>query len=130
MDSCFSMYKQMFTWAYQFSYSLDGLARYFVAHDRLRKHWQKLLGDRLIEVEYEALVSDQENQTRQLLDRLGLAFEPACLDFDKNTAPSKTASSVQVRSGIHTASVKRWKRFERQLQPLKEHLEGAGIKVE
>lgn len=130
MDSCFSMYKQMFTWAYQFSYSLDGLAQYYVAHDRLRKHWQSLLGDRLIEVEYEALVSDQENQTRNLLDRLGLEFEPACLDFDKNTAPSTTASSVQVRSGIHTASVQRWRRFENQLLPLKEHLESAGIEVE
>ncbi|NNK31752.1 MAG: tetratricopeptide repeat protein [Xanthomonadales bacterium] len=130
MDSCFSMYKAVFTWAYKFSYSLDGLGQYFVAHDRLRRHWQDVLGDRLIEVEYESLVTDQETQTRRLLDRLGLEFEIACLEFDKNRAPSTTASSVQVREKVHSGSVHRWKRFERQLQPLRDHLESAGITVD
>jgi tetratricopeptide (TPR) repeat protein len=130
MDSCFSMYKQVFTWAYKFSYSLDNLGRYYVAHDRLSKHWRELLQGRLIEVEYESLVSDQENQTRMLLDKLGLEFEQACLDFDKNETASATASSVQVREKVHNRSVNKWKRFADQLQPLREHLESAGIKVE
>jgi tetratricopeptide (TPR) repeat protein len=130
MDSCFSMYKQVFTWAYRFSYSLDGLGRYFVAYDRLRKHWQTILGDRLIEVEYEALVADPEGQTRRLLDRLGLEFEQACLDFDRNKTPSTTASSVQVRKKVYRSSVNKWTRFARQLQPLRDHLERAGIQVE
>ncbi len=130
MDSCFSMYKQVFTWAYRFSYSLDDLGRYFVAHERLRRHWREVLGDRTIEIEYESLVTDQEGQTRRLLDSLGLAFEPACLEFDKNKAPSTTASSVQVRDKVHRGSVNRWKRFEQQLQPLREHFEKAGIRIE
>lgn len=130
MDACFSMYKQVFTWAYKFSYSLDWLGRYYIAHDRLRRHWQTLLGDRMIEVHYETLVSDPENQTRRLLDRLGLDFEEACLDFDKNRAPSTTASSVQVREKVHSGSVNRWMHFSRQLQPLKEQLESAGIEIE
>ncbi|MCH5374194.1 MAG: sulfotransferase, partial [Planctomycetes bacterium] len=130
MDACFSMYKQVFTWAYKFSYSLNDLGRYYVAYDRLRKHWQSLLGERLIEVQYESLVTDQEGQTRRLLERLGLEFEPACLDFEKNTAPSATASSVQIRSKIHSGSVARWKRFEKQLGPLRDHLVSAGIAVE
>jgi len=130
MDSCFSMYKQVFTWAYKFSYSLDGLGQYFVAYDRLRNHWRELLKDRMIEVEYELLVSDQENQTRILLDKLGLEFEQACVDFEKNRTPTATASSVQVREKVHSQSVNKWTRFAKQLQPLKEHLENAGIKVE
>jgi hypothetical protein len=130
MDSCFSMYKQVFTWAYKFSYSLDGLGRYFVAYDRLRKHWQDVLKDRMIEVEYESLVADPEGQTRTLLDWLGLDFEQSCLDFDRNKAPSTTASSVQVREKVHSGSVNKWTRYARQLQPLREHLESAGIQVE
>jgi tetratricopeptide (TPR) repeat protein len=130
MDSCFSMYKQVFTWAYKFSYSLDGLGKYFVAYDRLCTHWRELLKDRLIEVEYELLVNDQENQTRILLDKLGLEFEQACLDFEKNKAPIATASSVQARGKVNNQSVNKWTRFARQLQPLKEHLEKAGIKLE
>lgn len=130
MDACFSMYKQVFTWAYKFSYSLEGLGRYYVAYDRLRDHWREVLQDRMIEVEYESLVSDAAGQTRSLLDKLGLDFEQACLDFDQNQAPSTTASSVQVREKVHRRSVNKWTRFARQLQPLRDHLESAGIKVE
>ncbi len=129
MDACFSMYKQVFTWAYKFSYSLENLARYYVAYDRLCQHWRELLGDRLVEVQYEELVADQEAQTRRLLDRLGLEFEQACLNFEKNVAPTATASSVQVREKMHTGSVDRWRHYEKQLQPLVNQLEAAGISL-
>lgn len=127
MDACFSMYKQVFTWAYKFSYDLDTLGRYYIAYERLCRHWRELLGDRLVEVNYEELVSDQEAQTRRLLDRLGLEFEEACLEFEKNRAPTATASSVQVREKVHTGSIGRWKRYEKQLEPLRQRLEAAGI---
>ena len=130
MDSCFSMYKQVFTWAYKFSYSLDWLGQYYIAHDRLSRHWQSLLGDRMVQLQYETLVRDPENQTRLLLDRLGLDFEDACLDFYKNRTPSTTASSVQVREKVHSGSVNRWTHFATGLQPLREQLESAGIKIE
>ncbi|MDH3480289.1 MAG: sulfotransferase [Gammaproteobacteria bacterium] len=127
MDACFSMYKQVFTWAYKFSYDLDTLGRYYIAYERLCRHWRALLGERLVEVKYEELVSDQEAQTRRLLDRLGLEFEEACLEFEKNRAPTATASSVQVREKVHTGSIGRWKRYEKQLEPLRQRLEAAGI---
>lgn len=130
MDTCFSMYKQVFTWAYKFSYTLEGLGRFYPAYDRLVAHWRRILKDRLIEIEYEKLVADQENQTRQLLGKLGLDFEEACLNFDQNVSAAATASSVQVRQKIHSGSVNRWKNYEKQLQPLKEYLENAGIAVE
>jgi len=127
MDACFSMYKQLFTWAYKYSYSLDTLGRYYIAYERLCEHWRKLLGNQLVEVQYEDLVSEQEIQTRSLLDRLGLEFEEACLNFEKNTTPTATASSVQVRERVHTGSVERWKRYEEHLEPLRKQLEAAGI---
>ncbi|MGK0372369.1 MAG: hypothetical protein ACJAW1_002622 [Glaciecola sp.] len=129
MDACFSMYKQIFTWAYKFSYSLDGLGRYYVSYDQLRKHWREVLQERLIEVDYESLVSDTENQTRIMLDKLGLNFEQDCLDFDKNKAPSATASSVQIREKAHSRSINKWQRFSDELNPLKEYLERAGIGI-
>jgi tetratricopeptide (TPR) repeat protein len=129
IDACFSMYKQVFTWAYRYSYSIEHLGQYYVAYNKLRLHWNEVLGDRVIEVGYENLVHDQEAQTRKLLDRLGLEFEEGCLHFEKNTAPSATASSVQVRSKVHSGSIGKWHRFEKQLAPLKEHLIANGIDV-
>jgi len=129
MDACFAMYKQVFTWAYKFSYSLEHLGQYYVAFDRLMKHWKKVLGDRIVEVQYEQLVADTDAQTRSLLDKLGLPFEQDCIDFDKNNAPSATASSVQIREKAHKNSVEKWRKFEQELAPLHEHLINAGIQV-
>ncbi len=127
MDTCFAMYKQSY---FKFAYTLENVGRYYVAHDRLLRHWRQLLGERLVEVGYESLVADQEGETRWLLSRLGLAFEPACLEFEKNETASATASAVQVREKIHARSVNRWKHFEPQLRPLKGMLVAAGIAVE
>lgn len=126
MDACFAMYKQSY---FRYAYTLDDLGRYYVAYDRLRRHWQDVLGDRVIDLDYEGLVSDQEQQTRALLDKLGLPFEQGCLEFEKNNTASNTASSVQIREKIHARSVKRWKHFESHLQPLKHYLQNAGIQI-
>jgi len=127
MDSCFALYKQSF---FKYAYTLENLGKYYVAYDRLRCHWREVLKDRVIEVKYESLVADQEGQIRILLEKLGLDFEQACLNFDQNEAPSATASAVQVREKAHTRSVHKWKKFATELQPLKDHLENAGICVD
>ncbi len=127
MDACFAMYKQSF---FKFAYTLEDLGRYYVAYDQLSRHWQNVLPDRLIEIDYESVVADQEVQTRALLEKLGLPFEQACLEFEQNTSPSATASSVQVREKVHSRSVNNWKHFEEQLQPLKSYLENAGILID
>jgi len=126
MDACFAMYKQSF---FRYAYALEDVGRYYVAHDRLLRHWRSLLGDRLVEVQYESLVADQEGETRTLLARLGLEFEPACLEFEKNTAASATASAVQVREKIHARSIGRWRRFSTELEPLRALLERSGIEA-
>lgn len=129
MDACFAMFKQIFTWAYKFSYSLEDLGKYYVAYSRLRKHWEELLGDRLIDVKYEPLVSDTENKIRLLLERLELNFEDSCLNFNENTSPSTTASSVQVREKTHNRSIDKWKNYSEELEGLRKHLVDAGIEI-
>lgn len=127
MDTCFAMYKQSF---FRYAYSLDDLGPYYVAYCKLHEHWRETLGDRLIEVDYEALVSDQESTTRNLLEKTGVEFEAGCLDFQNNRNASNTASTVQIREKIHTRSVERWKQFEQQLKPLSRYLDAAGIKID
>ena len=127
MDACFAMYKQSF---FRYAYTLDDLGAYYLAYHRLGRHWREVLGKRLVEVDYERLVGDQEVQTRKLLEALDLEFEDACLSFELNRAASNTASSVQIREKAHTRSVNRWKRYEEQLQPLRNCLEAGGVKVE
>jgi len=127
MDACFAMYKQSF---FRYAYTFDDLGSYYVSYNRLYEHWRRVLGRRLVEVQYEDLVSDQESQTRQLLDATGLDFEEACLNFEQNRSASNTASTVQIREKVHTRSVNRWRCFEKHLQPLKKYLEDSGIALD
>lgn len=127
MDTCFAMFKQSF---FKHAYCLNDLGQYYVAQDRLRHHWQQTLGERLIEVDYESLITHQESQTRHILGKLGLKFEQACMDFEQNPAASATASTLQIREKIHTRSLNKWKNFQDELQPLKKYLDAEGIVTE
>lgn len=127
MDACFAMFKQPF---FSFSYRLEDLVRYYPAYRKLIDHWRSTIGDRMIEVSYEAFVSNQEKQSRLLIDKLGLSFENGCLDFHKNSGPVSTASSVQVREQVHSRSVEKWKYYAEQLEPLRGGLEKAGVAIE
>jgi tetratricopeptide (TPR) repeat protein len=127
MDTCFALYKQSF---FRYAYTLEDLGRYYSAHERLERHWRALLGERLAELRYEELVADQEGQTRRLLECLGLPFEPACLEFQRNTTAVATASAAQVREQMHGRSVGKWRRFETHLAPLRERLAAAGVAVD
>jgi hypothetical protein len=129
MDAGYAIYKTLFRTAYPFSYDLDELGRYMAAHSRLMAHWRQVLPPgRMLDIDYEALVADQEGATRQLLDFAGLEWDPACLDFHANPAATATASAAQVREPIHSRSVGLWRVHEQQLAPLARAL-GAALET-
>lgn len=127
LDSCYAMYKTLFRMGYPFSYSLDDLGHYYLAYHRLMQHWRALLPAGFIDVDYEALVGDQEVQTRRLLSYCRLPWEPACLRFQDSAAPSATASAAQVRRPLYRSSVARWQCYEKQLAPLADFLQRNGV---
>lgn len=127
MDTCFAVYKQLFRDAYPFSYDLDELGQYYISYHRLMQHWNAMLPGVIHTIRYETLVTDIEGEARRLLDYCGLPWEPECLRFHENRQASTTASALQVRQPVYTSSVGRWRHYERQLEPLRRRLEGAGI---
>ena len=56
---------------------------------------------------------------RNLLDHVGVDFDPACLRFHENARAVRTASSEQVRRPINREGLDRWQAFEPWLGPLK-----------
>ncbi len=130
LDTCLSNFREPFAETSPFhGYSFDLLdtGRYYLLFDRLMAHWKRVLPGRILEVDYETLVTEQEASTRQLLEHCGLPWNDACLHFERNQAPTSTASSVQVRAPIHQSAVRRWKKYEGQLTGLRELLTSAGI---
>jgi len=119
IDACFSMFKQLFTWAYRFSYSLDNLSRYYPAYHRLKPHWLTQFQDTVTEVSYEAITAHPEETIRALFEDLSIPFEPEVLSFNKKKLTSMTASALQVREAISTKSVGRWEKYQSHLEKLR-----------
>lgn len=127
LDTCFAMYKQLFTNGYPFSYDLNELAEYYLAHHQMMQHWQQLYGDAIYTIEYENVVSHLEQEVKSLLTYCGLDWQSTCIDFEHNTQPSTTASASQVRQKVYASSKGKWRHYAKQLAPLKQQLEQAGI---
>jgi hypothetical protein len=127
VDTCYSVYKQLFLDAYPFSYDLAELAHYYVAYHRLMEHWRAVLPGVVYTVSYEQLVDNLEEETRKLLEHCDLSWQPQCLRFHENKEASTTASTVQIRQPVYKSSVGKWRDYEEQLQPVIEILHAADI---
>lgn len=122
MDVCFSNYRAMFGDAFGYSYDLQRLAHHHAQYKRLMRHWHQVIPGFVLDLPYSELVLDTEGACRRLLGFCDLPFETAWLDHTLNQTSVATLSSAQVRRPIHTRGMGEWKRYERQLQPLRELL--------
>ena len=123
LDSCLSNFRQLFATGfsyYNYSLDIDDTAAYYERFDELAALWRRRMPPaRYMELRYEDIVYDQENQTRRLLAFCGLSWDEACLRFHENTAPVATASSVQVRQPLYSGSIGRWKKYGDRLDGLR-----------
>lgn len=127
MDSGYALYKTLFRMGCPYSYDLKDIAAYMLAHRRLMDHWRTVLPGRVLDVDYETLVTDQEPQSRRIIDHCGLDWQDACLRFHENASPAATASAAQVRQPIHAKSVGLWRHYGEQLKPLAAALVAGGM---
>ncbi len=125
LDTCLSCFGNAFSAANAFTASLDTLAEVYGAYQRVMDHWRALLGHALIEVSYEALVSDPPSTIRGLLEAIGLPWDDACLAFHEAAHVAVTPSVDQVRRPFYTSSVGRWRNFQEHLAPLRARLSDA-----
>lgn len=122
MDSCFSCFSRLFIGNnLGYTYDLGATGRYWVTYHDLMRHWHAALpAGRILDVSYETMVSDFENQARRLVEYLGLPWDERCLGFHENRRIVRTASVAQVRKPIYRTSVARWKHYERHVGALLE----------
>lgn len=111
-----SLFKQVFLPGKQlFSYDLDDIRTYQRSFDKMVAFWSNRLSARFHVINYEDVVSNPEPTIRDLLARVDLSFDPACLAPEKNDRAVKTLSAVTVRRPISIGASESWRRYARQL---------------
>jgi tetratricopeptide (TPR) repeat protein len=127
-DAALSNFKMLFDRGYEYSYCLKDTADFIAAYNQLMLQWKSRFPEQIYSIEYEHLVTSQEQQTRKLLAFCELDWDPECLNFHQNNSASQTASASQVREPIYSRSVDLWRKFETQLTPLLDTFAKHGIK--
>ena len=113
--SCFF---QNFRTGNEFAFSLDGLAHYYRHQNALMQHWQGTLNLPILELRYESLVREPRLMIETLLEFCDLAWDDACLTFDKNQRFVDTLSYAQVRRPLSKEPSARHEKYASELAPL------------
>jgi len=123
LDIGLSCFIEMFNLENDFSTDLNCFSQYFIEHHRIMQHWMKVLPIEIFDLKYEDLIEDQERQTSDLLNYVGLEWQNDCLNYYKTKRVVNTPSRWQVRQPIYQTSKQRWKNYQEHLIPLINHLQ-------
>lgn len=123
IDNCLSCYEKKFTNGHEYASDLKYLANYYSAYLELVEYWKSLFPSDIHEVNYEDLIYDSEKVVKQCFEFMSLKMDMKTLEYYKSKRAVFTASTEQVREKISNRSIGKWKKFEKELQPLIQELE-------
>ena len=122
LDCGLSIYFQNFIWSHDYAADLAGIGRFYGEYERLMRHWEQVIDNPMMTIQYEDMIDDQEGVTRQLLAFCDLEWNDAVLEFHESKRNVATASYDQVRQPLYKSSHARWKNYARHLGLLKDAL--------
>ncbi len=117
-DAALSVFMQHFGQEVAFATDLLDAGRRWRETERMCAYWARCLPLPTHHVQYEKLIGDFEREARKLIDFLGVAWEPACLEYYKTDRAVSTASTWQVRQPLYHTSLGRWRNYCRHIGPL------------
>lgn len=116
-DTALSCYFQNFVHSHAWSCDLAHIGVYYKNYMNVMAHWSRVLPLPILDINYEDVVQDQERKSREMIEFLGLDWDPNCLDFHVSDGAVRTASKWQVRQPIYTRSIARWRDYDDFLSP-------------
>ncbi|HEY6813957.1 MAG TPA: sulfotransferase [Croceibacterium sp.] len=117
LDCAWSCFRTFFRDGLPWSHDLADIAFHFRLEDRLLEQWQQILGERLLVVPYEDLVSEPEPWIRRILAHCDLPEEPQVFAPHLNRRAVTTSSMMQVRRPINREGIGAAEPYREFLQP-------------
>jgi hypothetical protein len=123
IDTCLSIYTNLFKSRVSFAARKDDLVFVYQQYLRMMDHWRKVLPPEIfLDVQYERLIADREAETRRLIAFTGLDWDDSCLRPEQNERSINTASAWQARQPVYASSMQRWRHYEPWLGELRQLL--------
>ena len=128
MAICWSNYKSNFnSTGMAFTLNQEYTAEYYLLYKDLMKFWNERYSEKIINVDYENLVENFEEEVKKLFSKLNLNWEQQLYNFHKNERPVETASFMQVRSKIYKKSSEQWKSYKKYLTSMTDILSADNV---
>jgi len=119
-DNILSIYRAHFTEGNEYSSSLIDSAKVYLDQEELMTKYKNRFRSKIYDFNYDALVSNPNQEIKSLISWLGWNWEDKYLSPHLNPRSVTTASNVQVRSPINTKSLGGWKNYKEMLRPAME----------
>lgn len=126
MDTCFANLSTLFSGPVRHADDQLDVAAWHAGQARLMAHWETLLPDRVLAIDYADMVADPEATARRVATFCGLRFEAGMLDVGRGGGNVATASTAQVRQGIQRGRSGAWRPYAAHLGPMRAALGLAG----
>ena len=125
MATCWSIFKHYFSsLGNGYAYDLRDVADFYNLYLQLMMFWSEIYPGAVYDLNYEQLTENQEEETRKLLEHIGLSWERRTLDFHETKRAVATVSAIQVRKKMYKGSSEEWRKFEQFLEPMIKALRG------
>ncbi|MGP1273155.1 MAG: sulfotransferase [Phycisphaerales bacterium] len=95
---------------------IDWVAHAWDQSQRMMDHWKASLDIPILDVHYERLVADPENEMPRIIEFLGLEWDDACREFYKSKRTVRTLSYDQVNRPLYTSSSGRHRHYASLLE--------------
>ena len=93
MDTMFSCYKHKFDDnGLEWSLDAENLALQYALYLDIMNHFRRVLPGRVMDIRYEEVVIDHEEVVRDVIDRLGLDWDPVVLEYHMSNRTVQTHS--------------------------------------
>ena len=123
--SCFI---NVFAHGLRFTYDLYWLGRAWSGYERLLRHWHDVLPLRILDVNYEEIVTQPSATYSQIAEFLDADWRPEPVGRAAVSNDINTASFWQARQPVYQSSLDAWERFKPYLEPFDKGLkEGADV---
>ena len=122
VDICWSNFKNYFSVSLNFSNDLEDLAQYYNQYESIMKFWKKYFSNNIYDLKYENLVTNTEEEIKNLIRFCELNWDPNCLKHYENKRLIKTVSFNQARKPIYKSAIKSSSMFEKYLDKLFKNL--------
>ena len=98
---------------------IQGVADVWESSRKCMEHWKQVLDIPILDVHYEQLIMDPENQMRRVLEFIGLEWDESCTRFHETRRTVRTLSYDQVNRPIYTSSVGRNANYAKHIKDIR-----------